>query len=652
MYKQTQTRNIYAKNLPRLTPEWLKLFFLFTWLHMLWLTANYLELGLTTVGLTANSLFHLSAWPFYSFLYAAPVLFLTWPVARLRKTAMVTSLLASLLCLLLVTADSMIYNLYAFHINGFVLNLISTPGGLSSLGGGSETYLSAAFIIARLLLVQVTFLAISLWSGRRNSLDSAVLHRHFWRTPQLRYLALAAAGLFLVQGCVYGISDIKNHGPVLDSSRVYPLFRRVRFRSLAAYLGITPEDRRSLRAQVDTSRLHYPLHKVQFSTRENLPNIVMLVAESLRWDQLTPEIMPNTWAFSQRSLYFTRHYSSGNGTREALFGMFYGLYGSYWENFLHGQRGPLLMERILDLDYELDIRTSAHFTYPEFDKTLFASVPVSQLHEIDESQPPWQRDEQNTAALVDFLAGQTAEKPFFSFFFLESTHAGYSFPEESAIRKPYLETLDYTSLSRERLAGERSALLNRYSNAAHWVDLQLARVFNALEQNRLLDNTIVIVTGDHGEEFMEHGAWGHNSSFVDEQTRVPLVVRMPGSAPATVNRVTSHMDVATTLLQTLGAGKNTDHYSLGRNLLDEHEREFIALSDWHSISVLTGDLKYRIPYLNSGIDHWSPTDPKDHPVPQNKVAGLVARNSALILRAMENCTLFSQPAALTLALNP
>jgi membrane-anchored protein YejM (alkaline phosphatase superfamily) len=123
--------------------------------------------------------------------------------------------------------------------------------------------------------------------------------------------------------------------------------------------------------------------------------------------------MPNTWQFSQHALRFAQHYSSGNGTREGLFGMFYGLYGSYWENFMHARQSPLLMDRMQQLGYAFDIRTSASFTYPEFDKTLFVNVAPEVLHPADAGLAPWQRDEANTDALLRFLDTHDATKPSF-----------------------------------------------------------------------------------------------------------------------------------------------------------------------------------------------------------------------------------------------
>ena len=599
-------------------------------------TSRFFDLGVGDFGANLNSLFHTAAWPFYSFLYLVPAIALTLLVRSVTPGRWLPKAIAGVvlaaLTLLLIRVDSMIYELYQFHINGFVLNLVFTPGGISSLGSGTESYASVILLCLRIVQVQCIFMVFALWLALR----WPCFRISAWRRSAV------LVGLFLVQGTVYGVSDVGNLGAVLDSSRVYPLFQRVRFRSLAARFGFEHASRGEFSTELGNSPLNYPLAPVQFSAVARPPNVIVLVAESLRWDQLTPETMPNTWAFSQQALRFTQHYSTGNGTREGLFGMFYGLHGSYWATFMHAARSPLLMDRMRELNYAFDLRTSASFTYPEFDKTLFANVDPRMLHPADGELPPWQRDAVNTDELLQFLDTRAPARPFLEFFFFESTHAAYSFPEESALTRDYQAGVDYTQLSRASLTQEIAPLYNRYRNAAHWVDVQLGRVYAGLAERGLLENTIVIVTGDHGEEFMEKGAWGHNSAFVEEQTHVPLVVSLPGTDPGVVDRLTSHADIATTLLQHLGAGADTADWSQGQNLLATTARPYIVLSDWHSIAVLTPDLKYRIPYLNrAGADYWAPTGHDDAALSGDEVEQRVLRHRANILEAMASCTLFT-----------
>jgi membrane-anchored protein YejM (alkaline phosphatase superfamily) len=67
-----------------------------------------------------------------------------------------------------------------------------------------------------------------------------------------------------------------------------------------------------------------------------------------------------------------------------------------------------------------------------------------------------------------------------------------------------------------------------YINASNHLDYQFSRIISTLKKEDLLKETIVIITGDHGEEFMENGRWGHNSTFSQQQIRVPLLIHIPG----------------------------------------------------------------------------------------------------------------------------
>ncbi|MDV7394072.1 sulfatase-like hydrolase/transferase, partial [Arthrospira platensis SPKY1] len=67
------------------------------------------------------------------------------------------------------------------------------------------------------------------------------------------------------------------------------------------------------------------------------------------------------------------------------------------------------------------------------------------------------------------------------------------------------------------------------------------------------DDTILLFTADHGEEFFEEGRYGHNSSLNHYQTQVPFVLHLPGMEPRRIQRLTSHTDAIGAILSALGA---------------------------------------------------------------------------------------------------
>ena len=83
------------------------------------------------------------------------------------------------------------------------------------------------------------------------------------------------------------------------------------------------------------------------------------------------------------------------------------------------------------------------------------------------------------------------------------------------------------------------------------MDSQIGRLLDALERRRLLDRTIVIVTGDHGESLGEHGERDHGIFVYESVMRVPLIIRAPGLAPRRVGDVVRLVDVMPTVLDML-----------------------------------------------------------------------------------------------------
>jgi uncharacterized protein len=497
-----------------------------------------------------------------------------------------------------VVADGRIFEIFGFHLNGFVLNLVTTPGGIDSMGLGQQGVSSAARVIGTLAAA----LAALLWAALHLARGEARLPAP-WRVYRFALAMLAVVALG--ERATYAVGQARADASILMQANAFPVYLPITARKALTRLGFATRRGDDLPAiDPDSSQLAYPLAPIRVEAPERPWNLVWLVGESLRWDALDPEIMPAAWSLAHDGWHFTQHYSGGNGTRMGMFTMFYGLYGTYWFPFLDEQRSPVLIDVLQQQDYQLGLFTSARFSYPEFDRTIFAHVPLSAMHDSDanhhvqDSERGWANDRDRVSELLAFLAQRNRKRPFFAFMFFESTHFRYYFPESSAIRKPYAQDLDI-----EELASERNVELAhaRYANAAHHLDHQLERILDALRDAGELDHTIVLLTGDHGEEFYEKGRRGHNSEFHEEQIRVPLVIRVPGDGAHEVSRLTSHVDLPATILPLLGVRNPSEDYSLGHDLRGKDEREFTVIADWSRIGIVGPRVKLTVPLGGAGL---------------------------------------------------
>ncbi len=636
-------------------------FLLLSWLLLLLNASAYLahvEVRSALAGFYVAAMFLT-----YPAMYLAPIALLlvllnralAWgPVARFagRVTAGLhvepTTLLFGLAVLLaaalqlVIFADTVIVRMYGYHLNGFVWNLLKTPGGIESMGAGSSTYVSFALLALGSLVLEALLMLLAL-RHRRFAHGCMLLSSRKARWGLLAGLMLLSTS----ERLCYGIADAANFPTVVTAAGTFPFYQPLRMHKLAGLLGFKADREQSVRMKSDPLNLRYPLEPIVRAPGSRNWNIVWLVSESLRADMLDPEIMPATSAFAARSLDFRNHYSAGNGTRMGMFGMFYGLYGSYWFAFLNETRAPVICGALRAADYDFQLYTSAKFTFPEFSETLFAEVPAERMHEGDDKLEGWQNDRLNVSALLDSIDTRPADKPFFRFMFFESPHAQYNFPPESVIRTPYLEDMNYATMD---LEGDIGLIKNRYINACHHLDSQLQRVLDGLSERGLLDSTIVVITGDHGEEFMEKGHWGHHSSFAEEQTRTPFVLWVPGQQPARISWMSSHLDIAPTLMSLLGVTNPPDDYSLGCDLLPAVRadpggsgagpRTETVIADWDSLACVDAQTKGVFPVNRGGFTGFTVTTANDAPV--DDPDAWVAANAERLQRVARELSRFSK----------
>ena len=96
-------------------------------------------------------------------------------------------------------------------------------------------------------------------------------------------------------------------------------------------------------------------------------------------------------------------------------------------------------------------------------------------------------------------------------------------------------------------ADSAGAVRNMYDNSLAYADVQLGRLFDALKKNGRWNSTIVVVLGDHGEAFYEHGFGAHGSQLFDEVTHVPLIVHVPARRASVDSLPASSIDVIPTV---------------------------------------------------------------------------------------------------------
>jgi len=154
-----------------------------------------------------------------------------------------------------------------------------------------------------------------------------------------------------------------------------------------------------------------------------------------------------------------------------------------------------------------------------------------------------------------------ADEPFLLYVHALDPHAPYDPPEGYAgrftdpkyagpVRPEKTVTADLAKL--KITDADRAHVVGLYDEDILYQDAMFGLLLERLEKLGVRDRTIVVVVSDHGEEFLEHGAWAHGGRLYEEQTRVPLLVHVPGVAAFAGRTVPSPVQIVDVMPSLLG----------------------------------------------------------------------------------------------------
>jgi uncharacterized protein len=505
------------------------------------------------------------------------LLYLPFILAFPNKTfAWILAGISSSIGSLLLIVDTFVFNLYRFHINGFVLELVFGGAGTQIFEFSVKQYCILYAVLIGFLAIT---LAISFFVFRYQR--KTVLTKGWWIVGSIIVMSLFTH-------VTHAWADATGYTSITKSSRYYPLFFPAKGQSLLLKMGIIDSAAISNRITVSNNEvdLNYPKHPLLCHSNRK-QNIVIILIDSWYFKVLDSVTMPNVYRFSKQCDMFNNHYSGSNGTRTGVFSLFYSIPGIYWDDVQASRTSPVFIDELLKLNYEIKTFPSASLVSPPFDKTIFRKVP--NLGVDTKGEKAFNRDQQLTQNWISYLKTRTLKKStqaFMCFLFYDALHA-YSHP--STFKGPFQPEWDYPKYEILNNNSDPKPMLNLYKNTAYFVDSLLGIVFKEMESSGILENSMVIITGDHAQEFNDNkkNYWGHNSNYSAAQLHVPLLVYTPHSSPKKYEHWTSHYDIVPTILQNIFDCKNdvTD-YSCGKNLYNTSQRNWLLVGSTDNFAIV------------------------------------------------------------------
>lgn len=399
-----------------------------------------------------------------------------------------------------------------------------------------------------------------------------------------RMLAGVLCAAWLGSQGIHIWADAIGYTSVTQLTRYLPAYFPIHAKRSLARMGLVDESlverRRQLQKAADAAagQLHYPLRPLECADQTPSLNILFVLIDALRPDAVDPDLLPNIAAFGRQGALFENHWSGGNSSRAGIFSMFYGLPSTYQETFYGVQQPPLLLQLARRQQYQLGLFSAPGFSTPtDIGRTVFAGVPGL----------PGERGgvtavERNRAVTDDWLAWLGARDPsrrFLGFLYYDPPMG--EMPGDDGAALPMDGRFNSTAEIRDAW--------RRYRLAARMVDGEVGRLMASLEQAGLRENTVVILSSDHGYEFDDNGLGylGHASSYSPAQVRATLMLHWPGRAPAVYRHRSSHYDLPVTLLRDVfGCVNDPADYAIGHDIFAGRDWDWILAGSYNSHAII------------------------------------------------------------------
>lgn len=304
------------------------------------------------------------------------------------------------------------------------------------------------------------------------------------------------------------------------------------------------------------------------ATTASRPNVILVILDTVRADHLslygyerptTPAL--ERWAGS--ATVFEHGYSAAAWTLPGVGSILTGLYPSQHGAGVSGPTKmhddvPRLAELVAAEGYATGAVANVSFLSENFGLDRgFEHYDFDPAGDVNGTR----RADENVDRALEWLANRD-DRPWLFMLHLFDAHRHYDAPEPARGRftEQYADGYDPDTLDdlESRLEAERRGDLDfhvaAYDEEILWLDMQLDRFFGELERRGQLDDTLVVLTGDHGEAFREHDAIAHGGSLHNEVIRVPFVIWEPGrQARGRHPGPVSTVDIVPTVLAAIGA---------------------------------------------------------------------------------------------------
>jgi membrane-anchored protein YejM (alkaline phosphatase superfamily) len=509
-------------------------------------------------------------------LYAVVGLILSAPFLMVSKLRLPLMLLIAAIggtLAVIVFIDNYIYGIFNFHINWFFISAFFEDEGGEFFDISLKTYFLFSFVAVLVTLAEL----LILWVVE----TKLIVRKRFRFAGAVAFLLVFINVLFV--NATHSWAYAQNYMPITSIGGHIPFYFPMHSRSIKKNDALATLAGGETEKSIVNTSIDYPKAPLVCNGDQN-PNIIMVVLESWRGDTFDETVAPNTFALAQESAWFKEHHSSGTVTTRGIFSLMYGMAPTYMDNVVanNGAGGPAIFSELKNRGYEFGIYPSGDITRIKLTDSSFS--PVKEFVQHGEGKDTIEKDYDVLDKMINKVNG--SESPVFGFMFFNSTHYLYYYPEEFEKFTP----TEKPSLVDFKQGKNPEPYINRYKNSVYFIDSLIGQLVGSLKESGKWDNTILVITSDHAEEFADTSAsrFGHGSNYTRYQSHVPLVIHWPGKGAEVFENRTASIDVTATLLdEAFSCANPVSDYSNGFNLYTGETNPVQVMASYYNYAFVT-----------------------------------------------------------------
>jgi arylsulfatase A-like enzyme len=361
----------------------------------------------------------------------------------------------------------------------------------------------------------------------------------------------------------------------------------------------TDEARLSFITQGKQRYFSYWANPVLYKKGEKTRNVILISVDTLRADHLgcygySKKTSPNIDALAEDSALFYNVYASSPWTLPSHISLLTGLHGVHHQVYYDDEKMDPNITTLADV-FRTNDYSCAAFTGGGFVSTVYGFAKGFDSYNEGVGGVYHQDSAERVYQAVSEWIDRYWDRDFFLFIHTYQPHTPYICPWP--YRRMFLNELDKlkhvdlishlggkSGIFKRLPDEERKNIIGLYDGEIRYTDEKLVGpLLTKLKETGLYQETMIVFTSDHGEEFYDHGGWAHGHSVYDESIKVPLIIKFPGSRfrGKRSENIVSLVDVMPTILEEMileRSGMDIDGQSLITILIEEEKgnRRFLA----------------------------------------------------------------------------